>query len=228
MIARHAWSAGILTLLVVSTATANAATHIFIVPESGFADSAFADVAGEPLNADVTYTIFPRLLNGQVVSVPMNSQNFATSPDLDRLAFHRWALVIARTTDPTVPSVALLRQRSGTARDAVTIPSSNVTLGRGFNIPLGDLTGGAAIYIGNPNAADAFIDFQYGNSTAPVMTPITVGPTSASKVILPSTPTQTNLIINVRSDFGVVVQAVINKRSIVVMPIGPAIGPFGN
>jgi hypothetical protein len=217
------------SLLVISTATANAATHIFILPESGFSDTAFADVAGEPLNADVTYTIFPRLLNGQVVSVPMNSQNFATSPDLDRLASHRMALVIARTTDPSVPSVAMLRQRSGTgARDAVTIPSSNVMLGRSFNIPLGDLTGGAAIYIGNPTAADALIDFQYGNSTAPVMTPITVSPTSVSKVVLPSTPTQTNLLINVRSDFGVVVQAVINKRSIVVMPIGNAIGPFPN
>jgi hypothetical protein len=218
------------SLLVISAATANAATHIFIVPESGFTDSAFADVAGEPLNADVTYTIFPRLLNGQLVSVPMNTQNFATSPDIDRLASHRWALVIARTSDPSVPSVALLRQRNGTtgARDAVTIPSSNVNVGRSFNIPLGDLTGGAAIYIGNPNAADALIDFQYGNSTAPVMTPITVGPTSASKVTLPSTPTQTNLLINVRSDFGVVVQAVINKRSILVMPIGPAVGPFGN
>jgi len=219
MIAKRAWSAGIVTLLVISTATANAATHIFIVPESFSTDRTFADVAGEPLNADVTYTVFPQGLNGRVVSVPMNSQNFTPSPDLAALASHRAALVIARTTDPTTPSVAILRQRSGTARDAVTIPSSNVMQGRAFNIPLADLTGGAAIYIGNPNAADALVDFQYGDSTKPIMTPITVGPTSVMKVNIPSTPTQTNFIINVRSDFGVVVQAVINRRSIVVMPI---------
>src|SRR5262245_44823844 len=152
MIGKRVWSAGIVSLLVISAATANAATHIFIVPESGFADSAFGDVAGEPLNADVTYTIYPQgAPSGRQLSVPMNSQNFTPSPDLARLASHHMALVVARTTDPTTPSVALLRQRSGTgARDAVTIPSSNVNVGRGFNIPLGDLTGGAAIYIGNP------------------------------------------------------------------------------
>ena len=43
------------------------------------------------------------------------------------------------------------------------------------------------------------------------------------KIQLPSTPTQTNLLINVRSDFAVVAEAVINGRTMVVMPIGPAL-----
>jgi hypothetical protein len=39
---------------------------------------------------------------------------------------------------------------------------------------------------------------------------------------LPFTRTQTNLIINVRSAFAVVAEAVTNGRTMVVMPIGPA------
>ena len=49
------------------------------------------------------------------------------------------------------------------------------------------------------------VDLQYGNSTAPVVSPVTVGPTSALKIPLPPTPINTNLIVNVRSDFPVVV-----------------------
>jgi hypothetical protein len=218
MIVKNPWLVATLALLL-SSATARAATHIFILPEAAFGDRAFADVAGEPLNANVNYTVYPQGADAFVVTAPMNAQNFATSPDLVSLAGRRVSLVFAWTTDPSVPSVAVLRQRSGTARDAVTIPSSNVMEGRSFNIPLGDLTGGAAIYIGNPNAADAIADLQYGNSTQPPGPQITVPSTSALKVPLPSTPTQTNLLINVRSDFPVVVQAVINHRSLVVMPI---------
>jgi hypothetical protein len=223
MMLKRVWSVAILTLIAASAATANAATHIFVVPEGAFGDRAFADVAGEPLNADVRFTIYPfGATSASVVTVPMNAQNFATSPDLLSLSARRASLVVAQTTDPSTPSVAMLRQRSGTARDAVTIPSSNLMLGRGFNLPLGDLTGGAALYIGNPNPSDAVVFLQYGNSTAPGGPQTIVGPTSVLKIPLPSTPTQTNLLITVISEFPVVTQAVINHRSIVVFPIGPA------
>jgi hypothetical protein len=67
------------------------------------------------------------------------------------------------------------------------------------------------------------VDLQYGDSTQPPGPQIIVGATSAMKIQLPSTPTQTNLLINVRSDFAVVAEAVINGRTMVVMPIGPAL-----
>jgi hypothetical protein len=225
MISNSARFLGAVTLLAVAATTANAATHIFILPDGVNGDRAFADVSGEPRNADVRFTVYPQgAPSARQFTVPMNAQNFATSPDLLLFTFVRpAALVIARTTDPSTPSVAVLRQRSGTARDAVTIPSSNVMLGRSFNLPLGDLTGGAAVYIGNPNAADAIVDLQYGDSTQPPGPQIIVGATSAMKIQLPSTPTQTNLLINVRSDFAVVAEAVINGRTMVVMPIGPAL-----
>ena len=124
---KRAWSVAILTLIAASAATANAATHVFIVPEGVFGDRAFADVAGEPLNADVRFTIYPMGAFGTSVTVPMNAQNFATSPDLLSLSGRRAALVVARTTDPSTPSVAMLRQRSGTARDVgptLTLPGA--------------------------------------------------------------------------------------------------------
>jgi hypothetical protein len=153
----------------------------------------------------------------------MNEHNFATSPDLFTLSANKTALIIAQTTDPTTPSTAVLRQQLGPIKEALTIPSSNIMQGRSFNLPLGDLSGGANLYIGNPNAADAIIDLQYGDSTAPVVSPMTVGPTSAAKIPLPPTPINTNLLVNVRSDFPVVVQAVIGTRFLVVYPIGPAV-----
>ena len=117
----------------------------------------------------------------------------------------------------------MLRQQLGPIKEALTIPSSNIMQGRSFNLPLGDLSGGANLYIGNPNPSDAIVDLQYGNSTAPVVSPLTVGPTSAVKIPLPPAPINTNLIVNVRSDFPVVVQAVIGVRFLVVYPIGPAV-----
>jgi len=203
------------------------ATHILINPDvitSTTFEKAFLDVAGEPLNADVTFTVYGvGAPSARVATVPMNAQNFATSPDLFELSAHKTALIIAQTTDPSTPSTAVLRQQLGPIKEALTIPSSNIMQGRSFNLPLGDLSGGANLYIGNPNAADAMVDLQYGNSTAPVVSPLTIGPTSAAKIPLPPTPINTNLIVNVRSDFPVVVQAVIGTRFLVVYPIGPAV-----
>src|SRR3954468_16212246 len=83
MMLKRTGSVAILTLIAASAATANAATHVFIVPEGVFGDRAFADVAGEPLNADVRFTVYPSgVPAATAVSVPMNAQNFATSPDL--------------------------------------------------------------------------------------------------------------------------------------------------
>jgi len=157
------------------------------------------------------------------VTVPMNAQNFATSPELFDLSAKKTALIIARTTDPTTPSTAVLRQSLGPIKEALTIPSSNIMQGRGFNLPIGDLSGGGNLYVGNPNGSDALIDLQYGNSSAPVISPVTVPPTSALKIPIAPTPIHTNLIINVRSDFPVVVQAVIGTRFLVVYPIGSAV-----
>jgi hypothetical protein len=203
------------------------ATHILVNPDvitSTTFERAFLDVSGEPVNADVTFTVFGiGAPSSRVATVPMNDQNFATSPELFDMSAKQTALVIARTTDPTTPSTAVLRQSLGPIKEALTIPSSNIMQGRAFNLPLGDLSGGGNLYIGNPNAADALIDLQYGNSTAPIISPVTVSPTSALKIPIAPTPIHTNLIINVRSDFPVVVQAVIGTRFLVVYPIGPAV-----
>jgi hypothetical protein len=203
------------------------ATHILVNPDvitSTTFEKAFVDVAGEPLNADVKFTVYGvGAPAAKVATVAMNAQNFATSPELFDMSAKKTALIIAQTTDPSTPSTAVLRQQLGPIKEALTIPSSNVMQGRSFNLPLGDLSGGANLYIGNPNPSDAIIDLQYGNSTAPVVSPLTIGPTSAAKVPLPPAPINTNLIVNVRSDFPVVVQAVIGTRFLVVYPIGPAV-----
>jgi hypothetical protein len=203
------------------------ATHILVNPDvitSTTFEKAFLDVSGEPLNADVKFTVYGiGAPSAKTASVPMNAQNFATSPELFDMSGKKTALIIAQTTDPSTPSTAVLRQQLGPIKEALTIPSSNVMQGRSFNLPLGDLSGGANLYIGNPNPSDAIVDLQYGNSTAPVVSPLTVGPTSAAKIPLPPMPIHTNLIVNVRSDFPVVVQAVIGTRFLVVYPIGPAV-----
>jgi hypothetical protein len=203
------------------------ATHILVNPDvitSTTFEKAFVDVSGEPRNADVKFTVYGvGAPAARTATVPMNAQNFATSPDLFDLSAKKTALIVAQTTDRSTPSTAVLRQQLGPIKEALTIPSSNIMLGRGFNLPLGDLSGGANLYIGNPNPSDAIIDLQYGDSTAPVVSPLTVGPTSAAKIPLPPAPINTNLIVNVRSDFPVVVQAVIGTRFLVVYPIGPAV-----
>ena len=203
------------------------ATHILVNPDviTGTTfEKAFLDVSGEPLNAEVKFTVYGiGAPSAKTASVPMNAQNFATSPELFDMSGKKTALIIAQTTDPSTPSTAVLRQQLGPIKEALTIPSSNIMQGRSFNLPLGDLSGGANLYIGNPNPSDAIVDLQYGNSTAPVVSPLTVGPTSAAKIPLPPMPINTNLIVNVRSDFPVVVQAVIGVRFLVVYPIGPAV-----
>ena len=203
------------------------ATHILVNPDvitSTTFEKAFLDVSGEPLNADVKFTVYGiGAPSAKIATVPMNAQNFATSPELFDMSAKKTALIVAQTTDPSTPSTAVLRQQLGPIKEALTIPSSNIMQGRSFNLPLGDLSGGANLYIGNPNPSDAIVDLQYGNSTAPVVSPLTVGPTSAAKIPLPPMPINTNLIVNVRSDFPVVVQAVIGTRFLVVYPIGPAV-----
>jgi len=203
------------------------ATHILVNPDvitSTTFEKAFLDVSGEPLNADVTFTVYGvDAPSAKVTTVPMNDQNFATSPELFDMSAKQTALIVAKTTDPISPSTAVLRQQLGPIKEALTIPSSNIMLGRGFNLPIGDLSGGGNLYIGNPNASEALVDLQYGNSTAPVISPVTVNPTSALKIPIAPTPIKTNLIINVRSDFPVVCQAVIGTRFLVVYPIGPAV-----
>src|SRR5262245_61008856 len=135
------------------------ATHILVNPDvitSTTFERAFLDVSGEPLNADVQFTVYGvDAPSARTATVPMNPQNFATSPELFDMSAKKTALIIARTTDPTTPSTAVLRQQLGPLKEAITIPSSNIMQGRGFNLPLGDLSGGGNLYVGNPNPSDA-------------------------------------------------------------------------
>ena len=203
------------------------ATHILVNPDvitTSTFEKAFLDVSGEPLSANVKFTVYAiGSTSATTATVTMNAHNFASSPELFDMSSKKTALVIAQTSDPSTPSTAVLRQQLGPIKEALTIPSSNVMLGRSFNLAIGDLSGGGNLYIGNPNPSDAIIDLQYGNSTAPVISPVTVGPTSAYKLPLAPTPINTNLLVNVRSEFPVVVQAVIGTRFLVVYPIGPAV-----
>ena len=202
------------------------AIHVLVNPDvitGSTWETAFLDVAGEPASANVTYTVHPIGLAAQTAVVPMNAANFAKSPDLFGMSSKRTALIIARTTDPATPSMAVLRQNMGPTKEALTIPSLNIMSGRVFNIPLGDLSGGGFIYIGNPNFAPAVAEFRYGNSGAPPVPGGTAPPTSVAKIPIPATPSNTNLIINIVTDAPVVCQAVIGMRFMVVYPIGPAV-----
>jgi len=203
------------------------ATHILVNPDvitSTTFEKAFLDVAGEPASGDVTITVYGvDAPEARTATVKVNAQNFATSPDLFDLSAKKTALIIARTADPTAPSTAVLRQQLGPIKEALTIPSSNIMQGRAFNLPIGDLSGGGNLYIGNPNPSEAAVDLQYGSSSSPVLSPMTVPPRSALKIPIAPTPINTNLIVNVRTDSPVVVQAVIGTRFLVVYPIGPAV-----
>jgi hypothetical protein len=203
------------------------ATHILVNPDvitSTTFEKAFLDVSGEPASAGVKFTVYGLGAPAATTStVPMNPQNYATSPELFDMSAKKTALIIATTTDPTTPSTAVLRQQLGPIKEALTIPSSNIMQGRTFNLPLGDLSGGANLYVGNPNPSDAIIELQYGDSTQPRHPPITVPATSALKIPVAAMPIKTNLIVNVTTDFPVVVQAVIGTRFLVVYPIGPAV-----
>ena len=62
------------------------ATHILVNPDvitSTTFEKAFLDVSGEPLNADVKFTVYGiGAPSAKIATVPMNAQNFATSPEL--------------------------------------------------------------------------------------------------------------------------------------------------
>ena len=201
------------------------AIHVLVNPDvitgSTF-ETAFLDVSGEPASANVTYTVHPIGLPAQTAVVPMNSSNFAKSPDLFGMSSKRTALIIARTTDPSTPSTAVLRQNMGPTKEAITVPSSNINMGRSFNIPLGDLGGGGFLYIGNPNLVPSIVELRYGNSGAPPLPGGTVPATSALKIPIAPTPINTNLIVNIVTDEPVCCQAVIGMRFLLVYPIGPA------
>src|SRR4029079_3585272 len=88
------------------------AIHVLVNPDviTGTFETAFLDVSGEPASANVTFTVYPIGLPAQTAVVPMNSANFAKSPDLFGMSSKKTALVMARTTDPSTPSTAVLRQ----------------------------------------------------------------------------------------------------------------------
>ena len=80
------------------------ATHILVNPDvitSTTFEKAFLDVSGEPLNADVKFTVYGiGAPSAKIATVPMNAQNFATSPELFDMSAKKTALIIAQTTDP--------------------------------------------------------------------------------------------------------------------------------
>jgi hypothetical protein len=201
------------------------ATHIVINPDlitfSGL-EKAFLDVAGDPASASVTYTVYAAQAAPHVAAVPMNpTKHFATSPDLFGLSSKKTALIVAVTTNPATPSAAVLHQTfKGNARAAISVPSSNRTLGTSFNIPVSDLDGGGTLFIGNPGGVEANAAIQYGSATA-----------AATQVRVPSlgvatfkvAQAATNLLVSITNDVPVVVQLAIGSRLLVVFPIGPAV-----
>ena len=202
------------------------AIHVLVNPDvitgSTF-ETAFLDVSGEPMSANVSYTVHPIGLPAQTAVVPMNSSNFAKSPDLFGMSSKRTALIIARTTDPSTPSTAVLRQNMGSTKESITVPSSNINMGRSFNIPVGDLSGGGFLFVGNPNLVPSIVELRYGNSGGTPLPAGTVPATSALKIPIAPTPINTNLIVNITTDEPVVCMAVIGMRFMVVYPIGPAV-----
>jgi hypothetical protein len=199
-------------------------THIVINPDvlsfTTF-EKSFLEVAGEPTSANVNYTVFapgtPR-----TVSVPMNARNFAISPDLFGLSGKKTALVVAVTTDPSTPSAAVLRQElGGSGKGAISVPTSNRMLGISFNLPVGTLSGGADLFLGNPSGTPANAVIQYGSSTSPPAGNVTVNPVGVAKFKI--TQAETNVIVTITNGVQVVVQADIHDRFFVVYPIGPAV-----
>ena len=218
----------ILFAIALPAGVAGAATHIFINPDvfSGSTDHAFVDISGEPGSADLQITaVSPAGVNQ--TTVPMNAANFATSPDLFGMSSGRSAIIIAQTRDTTAPSVAVLRQQSGTNKTAVTIPSSNRMLGRAFNLPLGDLSSGPNnIYVANPNPSDTRVAIQFGGSNSPVDTIVTIRNFSIAKIAIAATHQQTNMLVSELNGVPVVAEAAFGSRIVVVLPIVSAVdGP---
>jgi len=199
------------------------AIHYCINPDviaSTTFEKAWLDVSGEPASASVSFTVYQMGTPAPppvTVSVPMNAANFATSPELFDKAHKKTALIVAETSTRTNPSVAVLRQNIGPVREALAIPASTVMMGSAFNVPLSE--GGGALYVGNPNAAVAVVDLFFGSQANPAAQTVNVDPTNVGKIVLPSSPTQTNVIVRVRSGPPVIVQAVLGNRFLVVYPI---------
>ena len=188
------------------------ATHILVNPDvitSTTFEKAFLDVSGEPLNADVKFTVYGI---GRAVGEDRDrADERAELRHVTGAVRHVGEEDRAdhRPDDRPVDAVhGHASPAAGADQGGADDPVVEHHAGAFVQLPLGDLSGGANLYIGNPNPSDAIVDLQYGNSTAPVVSPLTVGPTSAAKIPLPPTPINTNLIVNVRSDFPVVVQAV--------------------
>ena len=200
------------------------ATHIVINPDllpSTTMERAFLDIAGEPASDNVTYTVYVAGAQPKTAVVPMNAKNFATSPDLFGLSAKKTALIVAATTDPGTPSVAVLRQLQGLTCIALTVPSSNHMVGTAFNMPVSDLVGGGTLYVGNPSLANATATVQYGGSASPVTDNVTIPSLSVTKVKI--TQAEANLLFTVTNGVPLVVQAAIGSRFFVVLPIGPAV-----
>jgi hypothetical protein len=115
----------------------------------------------------------------------------------------------------------VLRQQLGASRLAVTVPSSTRTLGQSFNLPLDDLQGGAAVYIGNPNGAAAAAVVQFGGSTSPVDSSVSVPGFGVAKVPIAASHAQSNMLVTVTNGVPVVVEAVIGSRLLMLFPVGP-------
>jgi hypothetical protein len=200
------------------------ATHIVINPDlltTTTMEKAFLDVAGEPASDNVTYTVYVPGAQPKTAVVPMNAKNFASSPDLFGLSAKKTALIVAATTDPGTPSVAVLRQHLGATCVALTVPSSNRAAGTAFNLPVSDVLAGGVLFVGNPGLSAATATVQYGSSTSPVTDNVTIPSLSVVKVKI--TQAEANLLFTVTNGVDVVVQAAIGTRFQVVLPIGPAV-----
>jgi hypothetical protein len=200
------------------------ATHVVINPDLltfTTLEQAFLDIAGEPAATEVTYTVYPIGAPSKTVKVAMDGKNFVASPDLFGLSAKKAALVVAVTSDPSTPSVAVLRQQLGAVRVAITIPSSNLTMGTSFNLPISDLFGGGTLFIGNPGATAATVVTQYGSSQAAPDAHVTVPPLSLVTVKI--TQGAANLLLTSTNGVPVVAQAAIGTRFQALFPIGPAV-----
>jgi len=200
------------------------ATHIVINPDlvtTTTIERAFLDFGGEPASDNVTYTVYVAGAQPRTAVIPMNAKNFAESPDLFGLSGKNTALIVAATTDPGTPSVAVLRQHHGVSCVALTVPSSNRMTGTAFNLPVSDLLAGGTLFVGNPSLANATATVQYGGSTSPVTDNVVIPSLSVVKVKI--TQAEANLLFTVTNDVPVVVQAAIGTRFQVVLPIGPAV-----
>ena len=196
------------------------ATHIVVNPDLdtyNTLEKSFLDVAGEP-GSTVTYTVFAAGAAPKTATVPMNTRNFATSPDLFGLANKKTALIVAVTADPGPSSSVLHQCDTKGGRSAATVPSSVHMLGTSFNIPISDTTGGATLFLGNANGADASAVVQLGGSTATTSAPIRVPGFGVGTFKI--TQGESNLVVTVTNGVPVAAFVGIGTRFLVVHPVG--------